>query len=56
MVKHKYISAEEPDLDDFQSTLTALWNVLPWWCLGAPFSILSFQLRVDWMNPWLVSH
>jgi len=52
MVKHKYNSAEKPDVHDFQSTLTALRNVLPWW----HFSILSFRLRVEWMNPWLVSH
>lgn len=40
MVKPKYISAEECDVHDFQSTLTALCIVLPWWHLGAPFNIV----------------
>jgi len=56
MVKHKSISNEEHDVHDFHSTLTVLCNFLPQWHLDMKFSILSFQLRVERMHPWLVSH
>jgi len=56
MFRHKSICNEEHDMHDFRSTLTVLCNFLPLWHLGTKFSILSFQLRVNRMNPWLVRH
>lgn len=53
MIKHESILAEEQDMHGFQSTLTAPYNFRPQWHLGAPFSILLFQLTVQWMHPWL---
>jgi hypothetical protein len=49
--QHKSISAEEHDVNDFQSSLTTQCSFLHRSCLGTPFSILSFQLRVKWMHP-----
>jgi len=49
------ISAEEHDVQNFQSTLTALCSFLPWWLLSMPFSVLSFQLSVIWVYPLLIN-
>jgi hypothetical protein len=38
----------------WQSTQTVPCNFLPQW-RGAPFSILSYQLRVKLMHPWLIN-
>jgi hypothetical protein len=46
MVKQKLISAEEHDMYDFQSTMTVLYNFLPWLLQSALFNIPFFQLRV----------
>jgi len=43
------------DVHDFRSIVAEPWNFLPRRRLGTPFSILSFQLRVERMHPWLVN-
>jgi len=56
MVKYNSTLAQEHDIHDLQSTLTGLCCFLPWWYLGMPFNILSFQLRISWMHTWLINH
>jgi hypothetical protein len=55
MVKHKSISAEERDVHDLQSILTAPCYFLPRWRSGTPFIFSSSELQVKWMYPRLVN-